>query len=513
MNEFQAFIISLGDRSNTPIPDEYRKQFKIRGEFIYPSNKKFDQICKSFLEDEKLRCKRKWDNSFKLFMVWFLVKYFEKQNLLIIHPDENDWVNFENILKIDKHSLKQRWITLINPQMKSINWLQEEDDFITTQMNQKHKHIWTQIAVSLYERNLQGNIRTPKQIRERWMNYLNPELNKDQWMLKEDLIILNNVVKNGKKWSQISQQLNGRTENQVKNRYKSLIHKICKDDECDEIDMVKQYIRKNQAHVDSNKQGIIGKRGRHKKSIRNKEQSVEQRKQRNLPKLIKQEELQISPQSFNQQNQPIIQLTQQQSQQQQQQQQQQLQQQQLQQQLQFHQQMQLQQLQQQMNFNNEEMKIALNLQSNFLQEDMKNATPLMMLQCLTSPGYQFLENQFLKQLSPGIIEEGECHQNSSLQLPKLNNMYKMNSTSPFLLPSMLQSPFWNNEQCVQQNDEQMPPPQQSQTFTQQISTTPFLNLGYLRQTQFNGFTNKKELDLLQENPIQQFNKRRNFNQQ
>lgn len=41
------------------------------------------------------------------------------------------------------------------------------------------------------------------------MNYLNPELNKqnslnilrDQWMLKEDLIILNNVVKNGKKWS------------------------------------------------------------------------------------------------------------------------------------------------------------------------------------------------------------------------------------------------------------------------------------------------------------------------
>ncbi|CAD8208621.1 unnamed protein product [Paramecium octaurelia] len=512
MNEFQAFIISLGERLNTPIPDEYRRQFKIRGEFTYPTNKKFDQICKSFLEDEKLRCKRKWDNSFKLFMVWFLVKYFEKKNLLIIHPDENDWVNFENILKIDKHSLKQRWITLINPQMKSINWLQEEDDFITTQMNQKHKHIWTQIAVSLYERNLQGNIRTPKQIRERWMNYLNPELNKDQWMLKEDLIILNNVVKNGKKWSQISQQLNGRTENQVKNRYKSLIHKICKDDECDEIDMVKQYIRKNQAHVDSNKQGIIGKRGRHKKGLRNKEQGVEQRKQRNLPKIIKQEE-QISHQSFVQQAQPIIQQTQQQQAQQQQQQQQQTQQQQLQQ-LQFHQQMQLQQLQQQMNFNNEEMKIALNLQSNFLQEDIKNTTPLMMLQCLTSPGYQFLENQFLKQLSPGMVEEGECHQNSSLQLPKLNNMYKMSSTSPFLLPSMLQSPFWNNEQqYIQQNDEQMPPPQPSQTFSQQISTTPFLNLSYLRQPQHNGFTSKKELDLLQENPIQQFNKRRNFNQQ
>ncbi|CAD8200528.1 unnamed protein product [Paramecium octaurelia] len=504
MNEFQTFFVGLGDRQNTPISDEYRKQFKIRGDFVYPSNKKFDQICKSFLEDEKLRCKRKWDNSFKLFMIWFLVKYFEKSNLITILPDENDWVNFENILKIDRHSLKQRWITLINPQMKSINWLQEEDDFIKTQMNQKHKHIWTQIAVSLYERNLQGNIRTPKQIRERWMNYLNPDLNKDQWMLKEDLIILNNVVKNGKKWSQISQQLNGRTENQVKNRYKSLIHKICKDDECDEIDMVKQYIRKNQAHVDSNKQGIIGKRGRHKKGIRNKDQNAESRKQRNLPKIIKQEE-QLSHQSFNQPAQLIIQQAQQQQQQQQYQQQQQQQQQ--------TQQMQLQQLQQQMNFNNEEMKIALNLHSNFLQEDLKNATPLMMIQCLTSPGYQFLENQFLKQLSPGIVEEGECNQNSSLQLPKLNNMYKASSASPFLLPSMLQSPFWNNEQYLQQHDEQMAAPMQTQQFTQQISTTPFLNLGYLGKPKLNGFTNKKELDLLQENPIQSFNKRRNLNQQ
>jgi hypothetical protein len=27
-------------------------------------------------------------------------------------------------------------------------------------------------------------------------------------------------------------------------RYKSLIHKICKDDECDEIEMIKHYVRK-----------------------------------------------------------------------------------------------------------------------------------------------------------------------------------------------------------------------------------------------------------------------------
>lgn len=79
--------------------------------------------------------------------------------------------------------------------------------------------------MALYERNLQGNIRTPKQIRERWMNYLNPDLNKyrtiqfrEQWLLREDLVILKKVVEYGKRWSQISQLLSGRTENQVKNR-------------------------------------------------------------------------------------------------------------------------------------------------------------------------------------------------------------------------------------------------------------------------------------------------------
>ncbi|CAD8189829.1 unnamed protein product [Paramecium octaurelia] len=496
MDEFQTFLLSLGDRLSTPISDDYRKQFKIRGEFIYPHNKKFDQICQSFLEDEKLRSKRKWDNSFKLFLIWFLVKYFDKQNQNAIRPDEKDWLIFEHILKIDKHILQQRWITLINPWMKSTNWTQEEDDFIRNQMNQKNKHIWTQIAVSLYEKNLQGHIRTPKQIRERWMNYLNPELNKEQWLLKEDLIVLNSVVKNGKKWSQISQQLNGRTENQVKNRYKSLIHKICKDDECDEIEMIKQYIRKNSVHMDSNKQGIIGKRGRHKKGMRNKEQKADAKKQKNISKIIKQEEQQ-SQQSFVQQAQQQMYAQSQQ----------------LQQQIQQNQQLQqLQQLQQQMNFNPEEMKLALNLQSTFNQDDLKNPTPLMMLQCLTSPGYQYFENQCLRQLSPGIIEEGDCHQNSSLQLPKLANMYKVSSTSPFIIGSILASPFLVNDQFVQQNEDQVGVTS-NQTFTQQISTTPYLNLNYLRQQQMNGFSKQKDLDLLQENPIQSFNKRRNINQQ
>jgi hypothetical protein len=48
-------------------------------------------------------------------------------------------------------------------------------------------------------------------------------------------------------------------------------------------------------------------------------------------------------------------------------------------------------------------------------------------------------------------DEGECLVNSSLQIPKFNPMYK--AASPFLLPSMMQSPFWNGELLVSQNEE------------------------------------------------------------
>jgi hypothetical protein len=82
-------------------------------------------------------------------------------------------------MNIDKHQLKARWITLINPKQKSQNWTEQEDEVIRDSMKQRlHKHIWTQIAVKLYELNICPYARTPKQVRERWINYLNPNLRK-----------------------------------------------------------------------------------------------------------------------------------------------------------------------------------------------------------------------------------------------------------------------------------------------------------------------------------------------
>lgn len=86
------------------------------------------------------------------------------------------------------------------------------------------------------------------------MNYLNPKLRKyfnilisrDNWTHEEDLVLLGMVVKHGKRWSHISSLLEGRTENHVKNRlkhlvitrFKSLIHKIYKDEDDDDVEEI-----------------------------------------------------------------------------------------------------------------------------------------------------------------------------------------------------------------------------------------------------------------------------------
>ena len=54
-----------------------------------------------------------------------------------------------------------------------------------------------------------------------WKHFL-----RGPWTSEEDYILLSKILEVGMKWSEISKFLNGRTENSVKNRYKSLIKAI-----------------------------------------------------------------------------------------------------------------------------------------------------------------------------------------------------------------------------------------------------------------------------------------------
>ncbi|CAG9329786.1 unnamed protein product [Blepharisma stoltei] len=111
---------------------------------------------------------------------------------------------------------------------RDLLWKIEEDEIIRHFVSRGNQS-WTFIAKFINNQIYGGNLlRKGKHIRERWINHLNPELKKCEWTKEEDLQLLGLVGKYGTKWSKISREMIGRTENSVKNRWNSL-NKKCKD--------------------------------------------------------------------------------------------------------------------------------------------------------------------------------------------------------------------------------------------------------------------------------------------
>jgi len=72
--------------------------------------------------------------------------------------------------------------------------------------------------------------RTGKQVRDRFLNKLRPNIRCGDWSQREDEILVSLCKELGNRWSLIATHLPGRTEAQVKNRYYSSIKKRMQND-------------------------------------------------------------------------------------------------------------------------------------------------------------------------------------------------------------------------------------------------------------------------------------------
>lgn len=105
-------------------------------------------------------------------------------------------------------------------------WSVQEDELLVKLIN-KGGEKWGHIS-NILNRDIHNNlkIRSGKQCKERWNNYLNPGVNRGPWQNYEDAEILKHFRQHGKKWSVIAKLVERRTESAVKNRIKSLLNKI-----------------------------------------------------------------------------------------------------------------------------------------------------------------------------------------------------------------------------------------------------------------------------------------------
>ncbi|KAL2935021.1 Transcription factor JAMYB [Bienertia sinuspersici] len=80
---------------------------------------------------------------------------------------------------------------------------------------------------------LTGLKRSGKSCRLRWLNYLRPDLRRGSFSLDEQLLILELHLHWGNRWSKIAESLPGRTDNEIKNYWRTKVQKLARQFRCD----------------------------------------------------------------------------------------------------------------------------------------------------------------------------------------------------------------------------------------------------------------------------------------
>lgn len=162
-----------------------------------------------------------------------------KQKIFVLSKihKSNKWKKEEDILLLElANKFKERsWKTIslhfnnknpaqcrarykrIRPGIIKGAWSKEEDDIILSLVDLYGKN-WSLIAKKVPTRN-------GKQIRDRFLNYLDPKINRNKFTVEEDDMIIKLYIEHGSKWSTIAKFFNGRTGDMIKNRFYSCLRK------------------------------------------------------------------------------------------------------------------------------------------------------------------------------------------------------------------------------------------------------------------------------------------------
>ncbi|CAK59052.1 unnamed protein product (macronuclear) [Paramecium tetraurelia] len=225
--EFQLFYPQAQGIKFTKF--EYMKEFFNLGISEFPSDQEIQRIQQEILTTSgwNSNLKKNWTLNEKKVLIWLVGKLSIMRN-----EDIRDLSAelFEEISRMicrrDKDQCKQKWSQMQKIALQQQPFKPEEDkklyeiilQYQSVDMGQK----WSQIAQELNQHT--SIYRSSKQCRERWLNHLNPKISKQPWTDEEDILLLNHVKDQGRRWAEISKIMDGkRSENNLKNRFNSLI--------------------------------------------------------------------------------------------------------------------------------------------------------------------------------------------------------------------------------------------------------------------------------------------------
>ncbi|RLM58267.1 hypothetical protein C2845_PM18G13200 [Panicum miliaceum] len=106
-------------------------------------------------------------------------------------------------------------------------WTVDEDLTLINYIAEHGEGRWNALARAA------GLNRTGKSCRLRWLNYLRPDVKRGDFTADEQLLILDLHSRWGNRWSKIAAQLPGRTDNEIKNYWRTRVQKHAKQLNCD----------------------------------------------------------------------------------------------------------------------------------------------------------------------------------------------------------------------------------------------------------------------------------------
>ncbi|PHU13703.1 Transcription factor MYB48, partial [Capsicum chinense] len=109
-------------------------------------------------------------------------------------------------------------------EMRKGPWAEQEDLQLAFYVNLFGDRRWDFLA------KVSGLRRTGKSCRLRWVNYLHPGLKRGKMTPQEERLILELHSKWGNRWSKIAMKLPGRTDNEIKNYWRTHMRKKAQDE-------------------------------------------------------------------------------------------------------------------------------------------------------------------------------------------------------------------------------------------------------------------------------------------
>eukprot|EP01017_Pseudomicrothorax_dubius_P041266 TRINITY_DN6577_c0_g3_i2.p1 TRINITY_DN6577_c0_g3~~TRINITY_DN6577_c0_g3_i2.p1 ORF type:complete len:548 (-),score=69.73 TRINITY_DN6577_c0_g3_i2:75-1718(-) len=187
-----------------------------------------EEMFLSLLKGKKviIKSKKNWTIEETLLLLFFVRNYSAMIRESTAEFGNEEWDYISSLLPRRSGELcRMRWAALHKVNVHEAPWTEEEDQTLLKLVQTYGTKKWTAIARELNRTSQSMSFRHGKQCRERWINHLDPCINRGAWSPLEDLHLLQTFIEQGKKWSVIAKLVGNRTENAVKNRWKSLLNK------------------------------------------------------------------------------------------------------------------------------------------------------------------------------------------------------------------------------------------------------------------------------------------------